>query len=216
MAERLIRLCVSHIISRASTSALVSLAAMTLPAHAQHADGANGGLEEIVVTAQHRAELLQDVPISVNAVSADTLRNIGVSDTTALVQVVPSLNFTRSGPSGIFVIRGVSTPNGAAGEEGSTAVYVDDVYMPDLASTINTFNNIQRIEVLNGPQGTLFGRNAAGGLIRVITREPDQQPQLDAQASYGNYDMFTGQLYGATPVSDKVGVDLAFTGQHQG
>jgi iron complex outermembrane receptor protein len=88
--------------------------------------------------------------------------------------------------------------------------------MPDLSSTINTFNNIQRIEVLNGPQGTLFGRNAAGGLIRVITREPGDRTQFDARGGFGNFDTFSGQVYAATPLSDKVGVDLAFTGQDQG
>jgi len=203
-------------------AAVIGLAAAgAAPALAQDAAPAaatpdNGGLEEIVVTAQHREERLQDVPIAVNAITATALKNSGISDTTSLVQAVPSLNFTRSGPSGIFVIRGVATPNGAAGEEGSTAVYVDDVYMPDLSSTINTFNNISRIEVLNGPQGTLFGRNAAGGLIRIITREPGDRPAFDGQLGVGNYDIFSGQAYASTPLNDKVGIDLAFTGQDQG
>jgi iron complex outermembrane receptor protein len=155
------------------------------------------------------------VPIAINAMTADMLKATGISDTSALVQAVPSLNFTRSGPSGIFVIRGVSTPNGASGEEGSTAVYVDDVYMPDLASTINTFNNIERIEVLNGPQGTLFGRNAVGGLIRIMTRDPGDSTELNGQMGYGNYATYGGQLYAATPLSENVGINLAFTGQAQ-
>ncbi|MDR2857677.1 MAG: TonB-dependent receptor [Novosphingobium sp.] len=197
-------------------AALFAAAATAAPAFAQDADTDTGGLQEIVVTAQHRAENLREVPIAVNAVSADTLKSIGVSDTSALIQAVPSLNFTRSGPSGIFVIRGVATPNGASGEEGSTAVYVDDVYMPDLASTINTFNNIERIEVLNGPQGTLFGRNATGGLIRVITRDPGDRPEFSGRLGFGNYNTFSGDAYAAAPLSDKVGVDIAFTGQDQG
>lgn len=196
--------------------ALGAFALLAQPAFAKDEDDNTGGLEEIVVTAQHREELLRDVPIAVNAITANALQNIGVSDTSALVQAVPSLNFTRSGPSGIFVIRGVATPNGSAGEEGSTAVYIDDVYMPDLASTINTFNNIQRIEVLNGPQGTLFGRNAVGGLIRVITQEPGDDAQFRAQAGFGNYDIFTGQLYASTPLGKDVAMDIAFTGQDQG
>ena len=176
-----------------------------------------GQLDEIVVTAQHREENLRLVPIAVNAVSADTLKNAGVSDTSTLVQAVPSLNFTRSGPSGIFVIRGVATPNGAAGEEGSTAVYVDDVYQPDLASTINNFNNIERIEVLNGPQGTLFGRNATGGLIRIITKDPSTSHTVfNGQIGYGNYDIISGQAYLSTPLNDKAAIDVAFTGQNQG
>jgi len=186
------------------------------PASAQESSETKVGLEEIVVTAQHREEVLRDVPISINAVSASTLGNVGVADTAALVQAVPSLNFTRSGPSGIFVVRGVATPNGAPGEEGSTAVYIDDVYMPDLASTINTFNNIQRVEVVNGPQGTLFGRNATGGLIRVITRDPGYKTEMNARIGYGNYRTLSGQLYFATPISDWAGIDFALTGQDQG
>ena len=176
----------------------------------------SGGLSEIVVTAQRRAENLQDVPIAVNAIGGDTLKNLGVADTNSLVQAVPSLNFTRTGPSGIFIIRGVSTPNGAAGEEGSTAVYVDDVYMADLSSTINKFNNIERIEVLNGPQGTLFGRNAVGGLIRIITRDPKDYTEFNGQLGVANYDTFTGQAYFSTPLTENIGWNIAFTGQDQG
>ncbi len=192
-------------------------AIMAVPAQAQEAAEPEvaSGLDEIVVTAQRREENLRDVPIAINAITSDALRDIGVSNTAGLVQAVPSLNFTRSGPSGIFVIRGVSTPNGSSGEEGSTAVYVDDVYMPDLASTINTFNNIERIEVLNGPQGTLFGRNAVGGLIRVITRDPGDSPELNGLMGYGNYATYQGQLYAATPLAENVGINLAFTGQAQ-
>jgi iron complex outermembrane recepter protein len=198
-------------------AAAIGLAAPALGQDAQTQVSAEqgGGLEEIVVTAQRREENLRDVPIAINAITANALKDSGILDTSALVQAVPSLNFTRSGPSGIFVIRGVSTPNGASGEEGSTAVYIDDVYMPDLASTINTFNNIERIEVLNGPQGTLFGRNAVGGLIRIMTRDPGKSPELNGQMGYGNYATYAGQLYAATPLSDKVGINLAFTGQAQ-
>ena len=176
----------------------------------------SGGLGEIVVTAQRREENLQDVPIAVNAIGSDSLKNLGISDTKSLVQAVPSLNFTRTGPSGIFIIRGVSTPNGAAGEEGSTAVYVDDVYMADLSSTINKFNNIERIEVLNGPQGTLFGRNAVGGLIRIITKDPGDSLEFDGQLGIANYDTFSGQAYLSTPLSENIGWNIAFTGQDQG
>ena len=174
-----------------------------------------GGLEEIVVTAQRRAENLQEVPIAVSAMTASTLADTGIDATRDLPQVIPSVQFTRSGPSGLFFVRGVGTTNAAAGEEGANAVYVDNVYMADLGQTINYFNNIERIEVLKGPQGTLFGRNATGGLIHVITREPGDETVLDGEFGYANYDTVTARAYVAGPITENISADLAVTNYHQ-
>ena len=119
----------ARVIALGGTALAAAIVAM--PALAQASAEDEGGLSEIVVTAQRREENLQDVPISINAITSESLTT-WASGYQFACSAVPSLNFTRSGPSGIFVIRGVSTPNGAAGEEGSTAVYIDDVYMPDL------------------------------------------------------------------------------------
>lgn len=173
------------------------------------------GLEEIVVTAQRRAENLQQVPIAVSAITATALENTGIDATKDLPQVIPSVQFTRSGPSGLFFVRGVGTTNAAAGEEGANAVYVDGVYMADLGQTINYFNNIERVEVLKGPQGTLFGRNATGGLIHVITREPGDEYTLDAEIGYANYKTVTARAYVAGPITDTISADLAVTKYHQ-
>ena len=178
-------------------------------------DTSNGGLAEIVVTAQHRLERLQDVPISVAAVTADTLRENGVDTTRDLPQIVPSVQFTRSGASGLFFVRGVGTTNAAVGEEGANAVYIDGVYMADLSQTINNFNNIQRIEVLKGPQGTLFGRNATGGLIHIITRDPGDQMELHGQLGYANFGTVSVRGYAGGPITDKIGLDLAVTKTYQ-
>ena len=196
--------------SRQRTAGLGAvLAAVTLPfalqAGAQDAEPDSGGLGEIIVTAQHREENLQQVPISVTALTADSLENIGVSGTGAITQAVPAVQFTRSGPSGMFFMRGVGTSNGAAGEEGANVFYVDGVYMPDLFSTIMNFNNIERVEVLKGPQGTLFGRNAFGGLIHVITRDPSDGLAMNAKAGYGKYETWNGQVYAGGPVTRYAG-----------
>ena len=124
---------------------------------------------------------------------------------------------TRIGPSGLFFVRGVGTTNAAAGEEGANAFYVDGVYIPDLAGTVNNFNNIQRVEVLKGPQGTLFGRNASGGLIHIITRDPSSDKTVvSGKIGYANFETVSGQLYASTPLTDNLAWDIALTGQDQG
>ncbi len=173
------------------------------------------GLAEIIVTAQRRAENLQDVPIAVTAITADSLKNSGVSATNDLPQIVPSVQMTRSGPSGLFFVRGVGTTNAAAGEESANAVYVDGVYLGDLSQAINNFNNIARVEVLKGPQGTLFGRNATGGLIHIITREPGQDLVFRGQFGLANYETLSSQGYVAAPLGDKLSADIAWTSSHQ-
>jgi len=210
-------------LSRANLLAGVALAGLVWgaasPSMAQEAPAQEppvGTLEEIVVTAQRRAENLQDVPIAVTAVTASALENVGISATNALPQIVPSVQMTRSGPSGLFFVRGVGTTNAAAGEEGANAIYVDGVYLGDLGQAINNFNNIDRVEVLKGPQGTLFGRNATGGLIHIITRDPGQEFVLKGQVGYANYDTVSGQVYLAGPLTDHISADLALTSSDQG
>ena len=203
---------------------LLPITFLSSAAHAQAAAGDAAdtavepaqGLGEIIVTAQRREERLQDVPISVTAIGGSTLTGLGVTGTTAISQVVPSVRITQSGPSAIFFIRGVGNTSGSVGEEGANAIYVDGVYLGDLTSAATKFNNIERVEVLKGPQGTLFGRNSSGGLINIITREPGNDTVISGKAGYGNYDTWQGQLYAAAPiVADKVSIDVALTGRDQ-
>lgn len=204
-------------------TALGTVLTLATPAHAQE-QGAptaqerptSGGLNEIIVTAQRRAENLQQVPIAIAAVTAEMLENTGVDSTDTLTQAVPSVQFSRSGPSGLFFVRGVGTTNASGGEEGSNAFYVDGVYIPDLAGTITNFNNIERVEVLKGPQGTLFGRNAFGGLVHVITKEPGDTLEASGEASLANYETVSGKLYVGGPIAENLSMDMALTGQDQG
>jgi iron complex outermembrane receptor protein len=192
-------------------AAMVSVFPGQLYAQADADANAPGALEEILVTAQRRKEPLQEVPIAVAAVTAESLENNGIDTTRDLPQMVPSVQFTRSGASGLLFIRGVGTTNGAAGEESANAVYVDGVYLADLAQAINNFNNIERIEVLKGPQGTLFGRNATGGLVQIITREPGDELVASTEIGYANYETISGRAYIGGPISDKFSADVAVT-----
>ncbi len=175
------------------------------PAHAQ------GALEEIIVTAQRRDEVLRDVPVSVAVFSPESLAGSGVSGTTGLPALVPSIQLVRSGPSAMFYVRGVGNSSAGTGEEGANAFYVDNVFIADLKQTALKFNNIERVEVLKGPQGTLFGRNSSGGLVNVITREPGRQFEAKVNVGVANYETYTAQAYVAGPVTDTLSADIALT-----
>lgn len=167
---------------------------------------------EIVVTAQRRAEKLQDVPIAVSATSGEDAEAKGITGTIELAETVPSLQSTNLSGRAIFSLRGVGNSSVAVGEESIVAVYVDGVYINSLNGSLFSFNNIERVEVLKGPQGTLFGRNAVGGVINITTSDPSPEPQLDVRVGYGNYDTFEGSLYGSVGFSDDVAMDVAFYG----
>ena len=152
---------------------------------------AGGSLDYIVVTAQKRAESLQDVPLAISAYSGDTLQNLGVTGTQALQFVTPGLVFTRTGPQAQPYIRGVGTRLSGGGLEPSIAVYVDDRYEPIGSAMMMDLADVERVEVLKGPQGTLYGRNATGGAIRVISKAVSDDLEGQMTAGYGNYDYYS-------------------------
>lgn len=176
----------------------------------------HGGVQDIVVTAQRREERLQNVPIAVSAATADTLRSSGLTNTEQLMTLVPGLVVTKQRVSSAPYLRGVGTQNVAVGDEPNVSTYVDGVYMASNAVIAFDLNNIARVEVLRGPQGTLFGRNATGGLIQVITRDPSRDTSVEGTVGYENYNTFRGSLYVTTGLSDNAAIDLALTGTHQG
>lgn len=176
----------------------------------------SGGVEDIVVTAQRRAESLQRVPISVTAVTAERLEASGITSTQDLPNLAPGLVMTSVRNTVTPYLRGIGTQAGTAGTEGAVAVYIDGVYLPNAISSAFSLNNVQRIEVLKGPQGTLFGRNATGGLIHVFTRDPAYVPEFKATLGYGNYDTKTASFYATGGLSENIAADFAFFGSHQG
>jgi iron complex outermembrane receptor protein len=149
---------------------------MALPAAGPLAAAEEGDkLEEIVVTAQKRSENLQDVGISVAAFSGDQLAELGVTSTTEITQQIPSLQMNAWSPVlTVFNLRGVSQNSFTDNLEAPVAVYIDDAYVSSMNAISGQMFDMQRVEVLRGPQGTLFGRNATGGLVHFLTRGADE------------------------------------------
>lgn len=150
----------------------------------------SGQVADVVVTAQRREERLQNVPIAVSAVTSDSLAKSGSVQFTDLQSSVPSLTITRTSYTVAPFLRGVGNSVVSAGNDPSVAVYIDGVYQPNGSGLLFAFNNIERVEVLKGPQGTLFGRNATGGLIQVVTKDPTTDFRAGGSLGYGNYDTF--------------------------
>ncbi len=170
------------------------------------------GVADIVVTAQHREQRLQDVPIAIDTLDATQLEARGIRDLTAnsLNQVSPSLTGQFLTGRQSYFIRGVGTNAAENAAEPSVALYVDGVYMGNGAGNQYEFNNIERIEILKGPQGTLFGRNTTGGVIQVVTKKPSlEEPVLEARAGYGNFETYAGAFYASMPVSNTLAVDFS-------
>ena len=155
------------------------MAALCTPNHRSHLDSAERQLEEVIVTANRREESNQRVPIGIAAFSADDAKKVGVTDAQSLAAVVPGLLFNRQANTSIPFLRGVGTPVGQSGDEPSVALYIDGVYVPAGSASMASFTSIDHIEVAKGPQGTLFGRNATGGVVQVFTRNPTDKPELE-------------------------------------
>ena len=173
-------------------------------------------VSEIVVTAQRRSESLQNVPVAVTAVTAARLETAGIQNTVDLGRVTPGLTSAEVAGYAIPHIRGVGTTANAAGIENAVATYIDGVYLAAAPSSLLSLNNVDRIEVLKGPQGTLFGRNATGGLIQVITKDPKQTPSGAFNLSYGNYQDVAGDLYATSGLTNTLAADVAVHYEHQG
>jgi iron complex outermembrane recepter protein len=150
-------------------------------------DTNNSELGEIVVTAMRREESIKDVPISITALSNQDLANAGISDIRDLGNITPGLVFTSQAGFASPEIRGVQSQIGVAGAEQPTAIYIDGVYQPNPAANIMDIGDVDNIEVLKGPQGTLFGRNATAGAIIIHTVDPTFETKGDFTLSNGVY-----------------------------
>ena len=192
-----------------ASSALTPAVAL---AQAPRAAAESGSTEvgEIVVTAQRREERLLDVPIAITAASQEQLVASGVLSTRDLTTLTPGLNAATQGLAFQPSIRGIGTTSTVLGDETNVAVYIDNVYIPFQAGNAFGLKNVERIEVLKGPQGTLFGRNATGGAIRVVTADPSFEPTGVISADYG-FKLHSKEInaYGSAGLNEKMALGVS-------
>jgi iron complex outermembrane receptor protein len=173
------------------------------------AEAQASGDVDIIVTAQRREQRLQDVPISITALTANELGKQGITSTHDIAQSVTGMTITESGGYVQPFIRGVGSTVTNLGEPGSAATYIDGVYMPTVNGQLYELANLESIQVLKGPQGTLFGRNANTGAIIITTRQPSFEPGGSFSASYGNFNAIKLNGFLTGGLSDKVAVSVA-------
>ncbi|NBR01316.1 MAG: TonB-dependent receptor, partial [Actinobacteria bacterium] len=171
----------------------------------------SGQLEEVVVTATKREQTLQDVPVAVSVTTADTIEKASIRDIADLASVVPSLRIgqLQTSTNTNFIIRGFGNGANNPGIEPSVGVFVDGVYRSRSAGSIGDLVDVQRVEVLRGPQSTLFGQNASAGVISVVTKKPEFKWGGMVEATIGdlNERSFKGKVTG--PISETLAFSLA-------
>ncbi|WP_439476654.1 TonB-dependent receptor [Brevundimonas sp.] len=162
-------------------------------------------LDDVVVSARRRDELLKDVPISVSAIGEERLEQTGASDITALQQQTPNATVQVARGSNstlISFIRGVGQQDPLWGFEPGVGLYVDDVYVARPQGAVLDIYDVQRIEVLRGPQGSLYGRNTVGGAIKYVTNTLSHDPELSLRGAFGSYNQIDLMAVGSIPLAD--------------
>ena len=197
---------------RASLLASIAFTGLAVSgaAFAQTTAAANEADDLIIVTASKRTATLQDTPISVSVTGKSQIEQSQIRDLKDLQTLVPSLrvNQLQSSANTNFIIRGFGNGANNAGIEPSVGVFIDGVYRSRSAAQIGDLPNLERIEVLRGPQSTLFGKNASAGIISIVTREPQFELGGNAEVSYGNYNAIIVKGGVTGPIGDKIAVSL--------
>ncbi|WP_428312995.1 TonB-dependent receptor [Hydrocarboniphaga sp.] len=189
--------------------ATIPVAPAPEPGEAEQRGGGSRLVEEVIVTAQKREENLQDVPISVQAFSAEALDARGVSDSQNLPNITPGMVYSVVAGYSIIYIRGVGTDAFVPSADQSVATYIDGIYFPFSHGQVQSFGAVERVEVLKGPQGTLFGRNSTGGAINVITKKPDDTFEGSVQTSFSNFNTTQSRAYVNVPVTDTLAFSVS-------
>jgi iron complex outermembrane receptor protein len=188
-------------------------------AYAQAGESATqrSGIDDIVITATRTgATRLQDTPLAVTAFDSAALETTGVKDVRDLASLTPNLLVTQNASFSQVYIRGIGSNNVFGGSDPSSTIHLDGVYLARPASYLTNFLDVERIEVLRGPQGTLYGRNSVGGTVNVISRKPGNALEGKAQLTYGNYDFLRAEGYLSGPlVGDRVAASVSFIGSRR-
>ena len=186
------------------------------PTAGPNASGQDTGIADIVVTAQRREQSAQSVPIAVAAFNADQLAQAGLRTANDLQTVVPGVTMDTNGARSPIFLRGIGNNN--YGSQSSVLTFIDGVYQPFDGTGATEFSNIESVELAKGPQGTLFGRNATGGVLQIRTRNPLDRQGVEVEMGYANYDTLSGKVYAAAKLSANAAIDIAgfYYNQHDG
>lgn len=189
----------------------------TPAAPARQAAAADTGFGDIVVTAQKREQSLNDVPLSISVASGEQLQSRGITDVAGLSKLVPGFTYTESAfATPVFTLRGVGFYDTSLAAKPSVSVYVDEVPLPFSVVTRGATLDLQRVEVLKGPQGTLFGQNSTGGAINYIAAKPTQDLEVGLTAGYERFGKFSAEGYLSGPISDTLSARLALRTEQGG
>ena len=201
-------------------SAVIGVSLLFSNAYAANGDGARV-LEEIVVTARKREESLMETPISISAFNGETLADMNLTSIDQIATQTPGLvfhdsaNLSGSAKASSVYIRGIGQSDYTLAVEPGVGIYIDDVYLPHSVGNVANVVDVERIEVLRGPQGTLFGRNTVGGAIRVVTKKPHDEFEGDIEFTTGSYDRIDVKGHVNIPLSDTFFVRLSGLSQNR-
>jgi len=195
----------------AISAALLGTGAPVMAQEQNDDKAASGVIEEVVVTARRRDESLLDVPVAITAFGGEQLERIGAQDLISVGQATPNVTLEVSRGTNTTItafIRGVGQQDPVAGFESGVGIYIDDVYLNRPQAAVLDIYDVERIEVLRGPQGTLYGRNTIGGAIKYVTRKLPETPEAKLRMTYGTYGQMDAVLTASMPVTE----DLRFGG----
>jgi iron complex outermembrane receptor protein len=214
-------LCATAALSIVTVLGTAPAIAQTMPPATQAQSDDNGGVADIVVTAQKRSERLQDTPISITAVTGETLANRGTGTIASLGSVTPNLVYNTTAPvsgvsSGAVVfIRGVGQTDFQLTTDPGVGTYLDGVYVARSVGGVLDVVDVERVEVLRGPQGTLFGRNTIGGAISIISRKPGNERMFSGALTLGSRDRVDARVSVDLPLSEGIGFNVVGSSKRQ-